>query len=80
MQAFVLGNFVLSSALLLQKLVVALGLGGLLPGAPRARWPHSTRRASAPAWPHGFCRSLPATHPSNPCNRPSNDDSNLPIN
>lgn len=30
-QAFVLWNFVLSSALLLQKFVVALGLGGLLP-------------------------------------------------
>ncbi|PRW60537.1 hypothetical protein C2E21_1293 [Chlorella sorokiniana] len=32
LQAFVLWNFVLSSALLLQKFVVALGLGGLLPG------------------------------------------------
>ena len=35
-QAFVLWNFVLSSALLLQKFVVALGLGGLLPGEPNA--------------------------------------------
>ncbi|KAL4421914.1 hypothetical protein ABPG77_005198 [Micractinium sp. CCAP 211/92] len=31
-QAFILWNFVLSSALLLQKYVIALGLGGLLPG------------------------------------------------
>lgn len=33
MQALVLWNFVLSSALLVQKFVIAWGLGGLLPGA-----------------------------------------------
>lgn len=38
-QAFVLWNFVLSSALLLQKFVVALGLGGLLPGEMRSSCP-----------------------------------------
>lgn len=34
-----LWNFVLSSALLLQKFVVALGLGGLLPGEMRSSCP-----------------------------------------
>jgi hypothetical protein len=35
----VLWNFVLSAALLAQKVAIAVGLGGLLPGEPRpAGW------------------------------------------
>lgn len=49
MQAFVLGNFVLSSALLLQKLMVALGLGGLLPGERPLRSAGRRRCCSAAA-------------------------------
>ena len=50
-QAIVLWNFVLSAALLAQKVAIAVGLGGLLPGQPGpAGCPQSADTCMGSTW------------------------------